>query len=181
MPDERESIDVIRISVLREYLSADEKLRQTPAPFAEFRVFSFRKTVPQRIYLQIIMNTMKLELERMERLFQSIDLVKNRLPAQSGRQYVMWQDKEEAHMIQARKIVAGQAPKIIINGHEIEEISTQEVLQFFKSLKKRIKLGEIYRYACFYDTSGNIKAEYDEEQIQRLEAQFGIGELFEEE
>jgi len=179
MAEERDSVDVVRISSLREYLSVDEKLRTTPSPFCEFRVYQFRKSMPQGVYLHIVRNMLKVELERLEKLFQSIDLVKNKLPMQTGKSYVIWSDKEEENLISARKIMAGKGAKIFIDGMEIEPVSQDEVLQFFARFQRRVKLGFIYRYVCFYDTSGNVRAEYDEEKIQSIEAEVGAEAFFE--
>lgn len=173
-----EEIDVIRISIVRQYYAIDEKLSSTPAPFCEFRIFRYYKILPRRIYIQIILNSMKNELDILEKLFQSIDLVKDRLPSQTGKQYIRWEDKEEIHRIQAKPVTEGKGAKILIDGLEIEKVSIQEVLQFFTRFKKRVKFGETYRYACFYDVGGSPRKEYDDEEIQRISAEFGAEMLF---
>jgi hypothetical protein len=177
---EADSIDVIRISIVRQYYAIDEKLSSTPAPFAEFRIFRYYRILPRRIYIEIILNAMKKELDILEKLFQSIDLVKDRLPSQTGKQYIRWEDKEEIHRIQAKPVIRGKGAKILIDGLEIEKVSMQEVLQFFKKFKRRIKFGETYRYACFYDVSGNPKKEYSDDEIQEISAQFGAELFFEQ-
>jgi hypothetical protein len=178
MAEEGKSVDVTRISVLREYLASEPK-SSTPSPFAEFRCFMFRKDRPTPIVLEIIKARLWKELERLEKLFQSVDLVKNRLPMQTGRDYLNWNNKEEVHLIQAREKSRGEM-RIVIDGMEVEEISAEEVLQFFKGFQKRVRLNFIYRFVCFFDSRGNIKAQYDEKQIQELEAEIGAEAFFEE-
>jgi hypothetical protein len=174
---EEDPIDVIRISCVRQYMSSDEKLRTTPVPFCEMRAYVFRKTAPlTRVHLNIIRNLLINELMRMEKLFKSIDLVKNELPLIKGKDFIFWQDKYEEHLIQSR--TAGKKPFIAIDGLEISRIDGQELLQFFRGFKKRIKLGFIYRYACFYNTDGTIKKEYGEEEISQTEAESATEALF---
>jgi hypothetical protein len=179
MAEERNSVDVVRISVLREYLSVSENLSSTPVPFAEFRIYQFRKTMPQGVYLHIVRNMLKVELERLEKLFQSIDLVKNKLPM-LGKDVIKWKDREEENLIQARRLKEGDKPFLSVDGLEIEAVDANEVLQFFKKFAKRVKLNFIYRYVCFYNPDGSIRKEYGEEEIREIESTIGAEAFFDE-
>lgn len=161
------SVEIIRFSILREYFSSIEK--DTPVPFSEFRVFAFFRERPTTLMFRIISERMTREIERMEKLFPSINLVKNELPAMKEREYIGTKTRPEMTVINA--VEKRGETRISINGMEISAVDEQEVISFFRKFKTRISFGQFYRYAAFFGNDGRVKAEYDEDDIQRLEAE----------
>jgi hypothetical protein len=172
-----ERIEVLRLSVVRQYYKTDENKSSTPDPFCEIRVFTFFKNKPTQLQIRIKTNQMWRELERTERLFDSINLAKNELAAK-GKEVVQWNNNEQFNTLAAVK-KAGHI-KVMIDGHELEDVDVDEVMQFFNKLKHRIKFNYLYRYVAFFDNSGNIKAQYDEDAIQNIEAEKASEAFFEE-
>jgi hypothetical protein len=160
------SVEIIRFSCVRQYFSSIDS-KSTPNPWAEFRIFTFWRERPTTLMLNITSERMIREIERMEKLFQSIDLVKNELPAMKGRDYVDWTTNKEVTVIRAME-KKGEM-RISIDGMEIEHLDEEEVLNFFKKFILRLKFGEFYRYVAFFGNDGRVKADYDEAQLRDLE------------
>lgn len=114
------------------------------------------------------------EIERMEKLFQSIDLVKNELPAMKGRDYVDWVTNKEVTVINA--VEKRGTMRISIDGMEIDKIDEDEVLSFFKKFARKIKFGQFYRYVAFFGNDGRIKIDYDEDSISQLQLTSAMSE-----
>jgi hypothetical protein len=130
------------------------------------------------LMLNITSERMIREIERMEKLFQSIDLVKNELPIRSGRDYVDWTTNKEVTVINAIK--KSGTMRIMIDGMEISPVDEDEILQFFKRFATRLKFNQFYRYVAFFSGDGRSKAEYDETQIQNLELEYAMRDMSDE-
>jgi hypothetical protein len=154
---------IFRVSVVR-CLYASEIKRQTPSPFVEIRIFVFLKERPSPAMYQMIKERLGNKILATEKLFQSINHVKNVL-----QNVVYWEDDDDIHSLSVRKKADGV--KVEIDGMEIERIDVEDAEKFFKVFKKRIYLGKEYRYVAFFGQNGEIKKEFDEDSIAEIEAE----------
>lgn len=155
-----------RISAVRMFYAVTIK-KKTPTPFCEIRAFMFTKKRPISLMLNIIKERLTREIEITERLLDSINRVKYVIPTETGRDVVYWSTDYEEHELEVKKKFG--TIKVEIDGYEIEDIDADEVMSMFKKMKKNIAFNFIYRYVAFFDTSGNIGFEYDEDYIAKLE------------
>jgi len=59
-------------------------------------------------------------------------------------------------------------PSMEIRGFEVEMVDLDEVLEYFRGVKKTLKFNKPYRYARFYSPEGEIRKEYDEWDIDKI-------------
>jgi hypothetical protein len=146
------------------YYSSSPKSTKTPDPFCEIRVFVFLKDRPTMVGYNMIKERLGRKILATERLFQSINYVKNVL-----KNVVYWEDADDIHSLSVKKKEDGV--KVEIDGMEIEKTDIQEAEKFFSKFKKRIILGKEYRYVAFFSSDGSIKKEYSEDEIAEIETE----------
>jgi len=154
-------IEIWRVSFVRMYYSKPEYKKRTPDPFVELRVFVFRKTEPTQIEKQTIKDYFSKILDSLEILFPSIV---------ESKEYkkVLRDEKTEQTILRIKKKTTERVT-IEIDGYEIEQIDFDEAMKFFKGRSKRIIFNKPYRYVAFFDTDGEIKKDYNEFEIRRME------------
>lgn len=174
-------VKVWRISLVRQYYSPKgvhaveerigrklrEKVRkvttgETPIPIAELRVWVIWRAKPTLIEEKMIIDKMNDMLDAMENYaFPSIREAKN-----VGAIFIS-REKPTKEEIEIRK-KGIKAVTIEIDGYEIEEMDFDEFKEVIRKMPTKIKFGEYYMYACFYDENGEVHYEYGNEQIQDL-------------
>lgn len=165
MVEEREKI--WRISVVRCYYAIEPKTRRTPTPFCEIRAFIFFKKRPTQLMLNLTRERLKRQIELTEKLIDSIRRVKFEIPEETGKEIVYWTTDADDHIIEVKK--KREEIKLEIDGYEVEDVDRDEILAFFKTMKKRISFNTIYRYVAFFEPDGSIGFEYDEDYLIMLE------------
>jgi hypothetical protein len=171
---------VYRISYVRMYYCPLPK-RDTPTPFAEFRVFVYLKAKPAFIMEKALEGKMLRALDDMvNNIFFSITDAEMQNAAAFDR------DVRVVEWIDAQTRIGGliNQMKIEIDGMESEKIDVLEAQSVVNDDEKRIrlfqtsplggiKLNDVYRYAAFWSPQGQIKYSKDEQGIRELEAKLG--------
>jgi hypothetical protein len=171
---------VYRISYVRMYYATPPK-RDTPTPFAEFRVFVYLKGKPAFIMEKALEGKMLNALDNMvNNIFTSVPDAEIQNAAAFDR------DVRVTEWIDAQKRLGGliNTMKIEIDGMESEKIDVVEaqsivndepttIKLFRASPPGGIKLNDIYRYAGFWTPQGTLKYTKDEFGIRELEVKLG--------
>jgi hypothetical protein len=171
---------VYRISYVRMYYCPLPK-RDTPTPFAEFRVFVYLKKKPAFIMEKALEGKMLNALDDMiNNIFGSITDAEMQNAATFDR------DVRVVEWIDAKTRVGGliNQMKIEIDGMEGEKIDVLEAQSIVNDEEKKVKLfhtpplggikiNDIYRYAAFWTPYGDIKYAKDERGIRELEMKLG--------
>lgn len=146
--------DVYRISLVWMFYTTKVG-GKTPTPFAELRVFFFTDRKPTLDELRIARAGMREILDALFEIFTSLAMA-------IDMKAVNYDEDMPVTSISAKI-------KTEIEGFEVEEIDFDEVMEYFKTEKRRFKFFENFRYARFYKPDGSIKREYDEFDIRRYE------------
>jgi hypothetical protein len=155
--------------------------RDTPTPFAEFRVFVYLKGKPAFIMEKALEGKMLNKLDDMaNNIFYHIP------DAVMSNAATFDRDVRITEWIDAQKRLGGliNMMKIEIDGMESERIDVLEaqsivndeptIIKLFRaSPPGGIKLNDIYRYAGFWTPQGTLKYAKDEQGIRELEAKMG--------
>lgn len=155
---------IYRISLVHMYYGLPPSER-TPKPFAELRVFVFKDHPLSLIEINTLKKGLRAILERLAVSIQSINIA-------SLQGKVSVEEDQEVKMFGGKIITE-------IHGFEIEEVDYDEVAKYFKSYfvyetTPTIPLDEPFRYVAFYDHNQEIRAEYDEWDIRRIEKESEI-------
>jgi hypothetical protein len=160
-------VPVFRCSLVYEY-SSREPSTSTPTPFCEMRAFIFKDRPLSAFEYRRIYNVLKAILDRLHfGIFWSLSFAENIRGA------AVSEERPEINFPIRGNIVTE------VHGFEVEEIDFDEVAQYFRSngvpeVPKTIPLDIPFRYACFYDEYGMPKKEYNEWDIQQMEASIDV-------
>jgi len=128
--------------------------RDTPEPFCEIRAFIFTDKKPTEEELEKYKEQLDDVIRRTLMAFPSIGIAESYLS-------VYHRDEMEIDTIRVK-------PSMEIRGFEVEMVDLDEVLEYFRGVKKTLKFNKPYRYARFYSPEGEIRKEYDEWDIDKI-------------
>jgi hypothetical protein len=148
------------------------KRRLTPDPFCDFMVFVFLHNKPTMAQEAILRKRLEDELNKLIQetfVFQAEALMKGS---------IVGDEKFLLDRIDASKGHDGRL-KIEINGYEAELVDLVEMITYvegnvvknrlFKRKLKKLPFNRVFRYVAFYQSSGSLKADYDELDIFLME------------
>ncbi len=152
-----------RISLVKMlYSKPNRKRRGTPDPFVEIRAFIFSRTKPTVKEEMLYRKGLDAVINNTENLFTSIVDAKR----QDALDDPEWGDLTTEGI--STETPTTPRVEMEIDGYEVEEIDLDEVSQYYKGDK--MIFDEIYRYVSFREPDGSIGFDYDENDIQSIEA-----------
>lgn len=162
--------DVYRISYVRMFYSTNQD--NTPKPFLEIRAFILLDYKPTPKQVALAKDNLEIIINKLEDTMndnasskgfeRSLEIAKDKIRRESS---------ELGEMLDKVRL---KEVKFNINGVEYERTDMDELEMFFKKNKQPtiVKSKQLYRYIAFFDgKKGNLRYDYDEEDIRSWENQ----------